>query len=219
MVRNKRNKRQPVAQVQQLERLMQMLTTSVAPKPPVKRRRRARNRKAAVSEEGTITLRRHELVKTLTTDDKGALSGSVALVPKSFSFLKGIAASFEHSRWHKLQVYYKPAVAVTTGGLIAIGMDWDNSSSNATTRETISAFTPSMHFPAWKDTSTMPMVLPPRKLQTRMWYPHNSASADAVDKGPGTLRIAGEINGVAAKTNVGELWIAYEVQMQGTNPN
>lgn len=218
MTGNKRNKRRPAVNVQQVDRLMQMLTTAATaskPQPPPNRRRKARRkRRPAAPEEGMITMRRHELVTTLTTGADGKLAGKVELKPTSFTFLKGIAPSFERSRWLKMHVYYKPAVAMTTGGLVALGMDWDGK-TDITTREAVSAFTPSMHFPVWKDISTTPMVLPASKLQTRTWYIH--ASTSVYDACPGILRYVGEAN-VKDKTSIGELWIYYEIQMQGTNP-
>lgn len=210
----KKNKNKPAA-MPHMETLIQALTkASISPRKP--RNRRRRPKKTAVDQEGMITLRRSELVASLTTDDKGKVNSSLLLAPKSFKFLAGIAKSFERSRWLKMHVFYRPAVSVTKGGLVALGVDWDGASEIATlTREQISTFTPSQHFAVWKDTAANPMILPPSKLQSRIWYQHNT-SVD-VDAAPARLRVCVEATEVKSQL-IGELWVAYEIQMQGTGP-
>lgn len=205
----KRNKRTPNG-VAEVEKMLKALVVS-KPKPKTNRRRKPRRSKR-VDEEGMITLRRHELATSLKSDASGIVTADIAINPDSFSFLKGISKSFERTRWLKLHVYYKPAVAMTTGGLIAIGMDWDSATSPKD-RAAVSAFTPSMHTPVWRDTSGTPMVIPSGKLQSRLWYSHHSKLV--LEAQPGILRVVGN---TSVNIDVGEIWVAYELQMQGTNP-
>lgn len=180
---------------------------------PRRRKPRARKERTAVSVDGEIHMKRHELVSTLKANN-AKLSDNIVIKPASFNFLTGIAPSFERSRWLKLHFYYKPAVAVTTGGLVAMGVDWDGTTA-VSDREKVLAFTPSQSIPVWQDSQAKPLVLPASRLQSRTWYAHNSSTA--LESSVGTLRIAGT---TTAETNsvVGEVWVYYEMVMQGTNP-
>lgn len=180
---------------------------------PRKRRPRARKERTAVNTDGEIRMKRHELVSTLKSAGK-KIADDIVIKPNSFNFLTGIASSFERSRWLKIHFYYKPAVAVTTGGLIAMGVDWDGA-TKVTEREKVLAFTPSQSYPVWQDSQAKPLVLPASRLQSRTWYSHNSTNV--LESSVGTLRIAGTTSAEDGAV-VGEVWVYYEMVMQGTNP-
>lgn len=197
--------------------LMQKMVTAMAamkmapvaaPKPKKRRNRRRRN---AVSSEGEITLTRKELLKTITVPaGKDEVAMSINLRPDEFPFLKGLGDVFERVRWLKMTIHYKPAVSLTTAGLVALGVDWDSKSA-ATTREKVAAYTPSSTFAVWQDTEKQPMVLPPAKLQSRAWY--SMTSSENTDRQPGQLVVAA--TGPPSST-LGELYCTYTVQMMGT---
>lgn len=167
--------------------------------------------------DGVITLSRTELVQTLKlSKGQSQATGSVDIIPSTFSFLKNLSQSFDRLQWVNLLVYWKPAVGTTYGGLVTYGMDWDFA-TNDVNREKISGFTPSMTMAVWTDTERKPMVLPTSRLQSREWYLPNAAVQD-IDKGPGKLHYAASGTVSQNDTTLGELWVRYTVRMQGTNP-
>lgn len=184
-----------------------------------KSRRRRRNRRGGANSmagDGVITLSRQECVASLkVTKGKGEEGGSVDIKPAAFSFLKGVAKSFDRLKWNNLRFYYKPAVGTTFGGLVSFGVDWDWTNTDIA-RTGISALTPSSTTAAWADTEKTPLILPTSKLQSRTWY--SPVSANTFDQGPGKLHWAITCTSQTADTVVGELWAAYSVVMQGTNP-
>uniref|UniRef100_A0AB39J8D1 Capsid protein n=1 Tax=Chihuahua culicoides solemo-like virus 1 TaxID=3239315 RepID=A0AB39J8D1_9VIRU len=214
MPRKSRNAKKNVnAASDALQKMVQMMSSvKMQPSAP-KRPKPRRNRKArvsAVDAEGMITLSRKELVTTITSESNGSKSLTIALKPDSFKFLKNLGSSFERTRWLKMSFFYKPAVSMTSAGLVAMGVDWDSQSTKST-REDIAAYTPSSTFAVWQDTEKAPLILPPTKLQSRQWYMH--ASSEQADSGPGTLVISA--TGPNSST-LGELFVVYTVQMMGT---
>lgn len=212
------------AEMQALCRALQRLVAA-APAPAA-RRRPARKRRARAAagrttgsmQDGVITLSRSELVQVVRVEANAATAaGHVDVVPASFAFLKGIGKSFERVRWDSMQFYYKPAVAMTFGGLISMGMDWDFATTDVT-REKISSFTPNLTCACWKDTEAQPLVLPAARLQSRPWYLPNGDKVDWIDAGPGKLHWAVDTVAPKTATTVGEIWVRYRVTMQGTNP-
>lgn len=212
MPKNKRNNKgnASAANGAVLQKMMQLMSNmKVQPQAAKSRRpRRRRPKPSAVNMEGMITLTRKELLGSLKTGTNGDVTSTFELKPASFKFLKNLGSSFERSRWLKLSVAYKPAVSVTSAGLIAMGVDWDGTTT-ATTRETIAAYTPSATFAIWQDTEKSPMTLPPSRLQSRAWYVHNAAQ----EWGPGKLVV--NATG-AASTDIGEIYVTYTIQMMGT---
>lgn len=142
--------------------------------------------------------------------------GHFDLLPSSFSFLKSLFKSFDRVKWHKLNLYYKPAVGTTYGGLVSLGMDWDFASRDVS-RSTMSGFTPNASFAAWSDTEKSPMVLPANRLQSRAWYTPNNG--EYVDKGPGKIHWAVKGDSGATSKTFGEVWATYTVSLMGTNPS
>lgn len=184
-----------------------------------KRRQRPRNRQQTSCGEGAITLSRCELMVSLVIKKGTSTStGHVDLIPSSFSFLKGIAKSFDRLKWNNMRVFYKPAVGTVYGGLVSYGVDWDFSTTAELKRPAISGLTPNYSLAAHADSEKSPLVLPSRRIQSRLWYSPNSGT-EYKDMGPGKLMWA--VDGMSADKSdvtVGELWVAYSVTMQGTNP-
>nr|QHA33889.1 putative coat protein [Atrato Sobemo-like virus 2] len=187
---------------------------------PRRRRRRAsrgvpRVRPGCVSGPGEIVMARTELLTTVKLAASSATAnGSVDIVPSSFSFMKNLFSSFERIRWDSLHFYWKPAVGTVYGGLFSMGVDWDLS-SQATTREAISGYTPNASMACFADSQKTPMVLPPSRLQSRLWYTPNQG--DKTDKGPCSLVWA--VSGTEGPTaaTLGEIWATYTVVMSGTH--
>lgn len=203
-----------------MQKLLSLLTKASVSGPPAvtKKRRKRKKATSAVSQmDGVIRLSRSELLRSVTIS-KGNTSSSdhVDILPSEFPFLKGIATSFDRLRWEKLEFFYKPAVGTVFGGLVTVGFDWDFNSSDLD-RTKISALTPTFTVPAWADSESKPMRLPPNRLQSRDWYTPNYANATYNDRGPGKIHIATTVTAQTADTILGEVWCRYSVVMQGTN--
>lgn len=194
-----------------MQKMMQMMANMSVVPPASKPKRRNRRRKAnAVNAEGMITLTRKELLGSVTTDSKDDYITKFNIKPSAFKFLSNLGNSFERSRWLKLSLVYKPAVSLTTSGLVTMGVDWDATSAY-TKREQVAAYTPSSTFAVWQDTEKQPLILPPGKLQSRQWYNHHSATVG--DWGPGILVVG--VTGAKSLT-VGDIYVSYTIQMMGT---
>lgn len=135
-------------------------------------------------------------------------------------FLKGIASSFERSRWLKLHVYYKPAVGTTQGGLVSIGTDFawayqDDAGKKKISRSIVRCLTPSITHSVWEDSQRTPLRVPKNMLMSRLWYTHsNTAELDAA---PCDILFAVDISSPAsADLLVGEIFIDYSLEFEGT---
>lgn len=164
---------------------------------------------------------RDELLITLGTSDKGSVSTVVPLNPtlpdKSgnpfFSWLSGLAASYERIVWHKLEVSWRPAVGTTESGIICYAVDWDPKDTGAAvTRPMVTSLTPVKDHPIWQATDSMPYRAPVGFLQSRKHYVMRAT--EIADTCPGSLLVSLE-NGPASKSLVGELWIRYDVTLIG----
>lgn len=200
--------------------LMRKFTMAAPAAGPPKKKRRKRKKPnsglMAMSSQGQISLARRELLGTVSLGKSSAsATGHFDLIPDTLAFLKGVFKNFDRVKWLKLNVYYKPAVGTTYGGMVAVGMDWDFKSEDVG-RSKISAFTPSQTFAAWADTESKALVLPRDKLMSRTWY--IPASESWSDKGPGKLHWAAEGTADSGGKTLGEFWIDYSVVMDGTNP-
>lgn len=212
--KNKSNEQKILSLLQQL---VLQPKAPAASKKKRKRKNKAAGNRLTQSDPGGMTIARRELLMEVAiAANKDAVYKMADLRPDNFHFLKGIAKSFERFRFTKLNIYWKPAVGTTYGGMVAIGIDWDFSDNTAQTRADITSYTPSQSFSCWSDTERTPLVLPPSRLQSRNWY---ATSATTFDGGVGRLKIAanGETSPNTSKT-VGELWIDYRVQFSGTQP-
>lgn len=149
-----------------------------------------------------------EVIKVEAT--KTTASGKCSLQVGDFAYLKNIGKCFERIRWLSVRVIYKPAVAMTTAGMVSFGVDW-NWSGQATTRKTISSYTPTVGTTVWKEAQ---LVLPASRLQSRLWY--SIATPDTVESGPGQVCWAVDASGGQSGLTVGELWIEYRVLFSGT---
>lgn len=212
-------------QVTQLQRELAALRIANAPAPaaPARRRRTNRRRKRQAvpsvarivpAASGEVTIGKLELCASIKVEkNKSAANGSCQLLASTPPFLKTLSKSFERIRWNLCKVHYKPAVAMTQGGLITVGMDW-NWSDAKTTRSDLSSYQPTATSVVWKEFS---MVLPPARLQSRLWYSTGATALDKVDAGPGIVVWAVDTAADASSDLVvGELWLEYRVVLSGT---
>lgn len=179
--------------------------------PAPRRRRKPRANNSFSTSEGTLRLSKAELVSSvIKTNADGKGSGYFWIAPDQLPLLKNLTRSFERIRWESGSIFYKPAVGTTVGGLVAFGVDWDNSTI-PTTRAAVAAFSPSKACAIWADTSAQPMVLPRSKLQGRLWYTPNTGETNSQTPGAVVWAVDGPAN-----TTVGEFWFKYTVTLAGT---
>lgn len=183
--------------------------TTSAPQIVGKRRRSKKKRPASAPGEGDIRIKRNELVREIKTSAAGEYKDQFDLNPTSFTFLKNLYGSFERYRWHKIHVYYKPAVGTTTDGLVSYGFDYTLSKTGLS-RPQISALTPNTSHAVWADSTARPLVVSNAMLMSRAWYVDGG---DSVDKS--TARCCIAANSSPSKV-LGEIWVSYDIQMSGT---
>lgn len=201
------------------EQVMESLTKGMAAqtiggmaqKRPANNRKR-RNRAKVPTSGGEIIVKRKELLEAVKA---GALAGDVykkfVLRPKNFTWLKTLSKAFEKYQWVSLKVMWKPAVGTTVGGLVSMGMRWEETTQDPSKREEIVAHTPNRTIAVWEDGEKMPLLIPPSRLQTRKWYLMDD---DGSDGGPGQVELGvstSEVNKL-----LGEVWVEYTIRMAGT---
>lgn len=165
-----------------------------------------------INPEGTVVIARCELLEEVKGSKNGN-KGAIYLQPLKFTWLKGLAGSFDRVSWVSASVIWKPAVGTNSDGLICYGVDW-NSNTVPNTRAGILALTPIADHPVWQSTEANPLILPASKLQSRKDYAvTGDSTVPAFDKGPGVLAWA--ITSEDVKV-YGELWIHYHVRLFGT---
>lgn len=105
---------------------------------------------------------------------------------------------------------------------MAIGMDWSSQMSSSyrgptltttTERQKVLSLTPHMSLPISATSINKTLGLPVRMLNSRNWY--DATKTD--DEGAvGTLRYAAKCDSDAAAKFIGEIWVDYEILLQGT---
>lgn len=162
--------------------------------------------------EGHMRVSRDELCASVTTGNAGDLADKYDLNPVVFSWLKGIAASWDRVVWHSVQLSWRPAVGTTTDGIICYGFDWDPSTaSKPKTRAAVVSLTPVKDHAIWQATDKSPLVVRGGQLQSRRFY--MLRSADLGDRMPAAVLLY--VSGAPASKMVGELWIRYDVTFSG----
>lgn len=208
----KKKSKSAAANVQQLISMISKLNLD-RPAPKRKAKKRRPKKTGGLSQkEGSMTISRRELLQAVsTTATTDTATGKIELYPDKFAFLKGVAKSFERFRFSKMHLYWKPAVGTNYGGMIAMGVEWDFSSTKTLDRTGVTSFTPSVSVACWSDTESRPLVLPKNRLQSRDWY---STSGAGFDAGPGRLHYCA--NGEKGAKTLGELWVEYTIEFMGT---
>lgn len=178
--------------------------------PQARRKRKRRSRNAASG--GEIFLRRKELVTTFTAADKAAdLFAAAKLRPEEMTWLKNVSKAFEKYQWVSVKMFWKPAVGTTVGGLVSLGMRWEETEAIPSKRTEIVSHTPNRTHAVWEDGEGLPLVIPSDKLQTRRWY---LIGAKGPDGGPGQVEVG--VSTSETHKLLGELWVEYSIRMAGT---
>lgn len=191
-------------------------TSTLVEVPSTGRRRRGRRAKRGTM-EGEIVISREELVRSLTVKaSKTSAIDYFDLLPENFEYLKQISTAFERVQWMSCQLFWKPAVGTTFGGLVTYAVDWDSDLGANVGRAKLSAYTPVVSHAVWQDSQKTPLVLPPSRLMSRTWYLFSHSSADVVDKQPGRIGIAADCSASNSDVLLGEMWVRYSVKFSGT---
>jgi len=165
--------------------------------------------------EASMRVRRAEVMFMITTAPGGTYGGAIPLNPiqskDQFSWLAGLATSWERIVWNRLAFSWRSAVGTTTDGLVAYGVDWEANTTVPTNRGQVAALYPVADHPVWQSTQNVPLVLPVAMLQSRRHYLLNEG--DLADRCPGTLKIG--VQGAPGAKVVGEIWVEYDVVMLG----
>lgn len=158
---------------------------------------------------GDIHLRKMELCGNISVPaSSNNAHGSCSLSAQVPPFLKTISKSFERIKWLSVTITYRSAVSMTQAGLVTVGVDW-NWETPKSTRQDVSAYSPTQTCPVFKE---LTMVLPPSRLQSRLWY--STKETSGVDAGPGQIIWA--VDATTGPLTLGELWITYDVVLSGT---
>lgn len=182
--------------------------TSANPAPAPQRRRRRANKNAVSNTDGSIRLARTEfLAKVQLTS--GALEKKISLVPASFSWLNNLSKSFDRIVWHSAVVEYRPYSSAMNSGSVAVGMDW-NYSTSTVAREKALACTPSFMTSVFQPRS---MALPNSLLMSRKSYIIDASNAS--DASPGQLLVSAAASDQALYC--GDLYVKYNVTLSGTS--
>lgn len=199
-----------------LGKAVSKMTVNTVAAPSKKRKSKKKKNNFSANSMGTADVRfsRCELLVALTTaGSPAAVKGGIEVWPSKFSFLGNIAKVYDNYRWNSLEFYYKPAVGTTVGGMVSMGMDWNYSKTEPSSRTALSGLSPNVTGPLWQDTQSRPMRLPTSRIMTRQWYSTNSKE-DASNQGPGRLLYAVDCE---KATMVGEIWCKYSIHFSGTN--
>lgn len=183
-----------------------------------KPKRRKRKGKGLEPSEGSVRIVRTEFLATIkVASGASTASGHVDLVPDSFSYLANLAKSFEKSCWNDVEIFYKPAVGTTVGGLLTVGMDWDFVGEDVA-RNKLTGYTPNFTTAVWGDSQNRAMRLPRDKLQNLKWYLHNSKVNTYQLRGPGKIHWAVDASIASTAVTLGELHIRYSITLAGSSP-
>lgn len=183
------------------------------------RSRRKRNKVRMQGGQGTITLSRREMLRSVKVGPANSAyaADSVEIQPNKFQFLKQFTM-FDKVKWQKLHIFYKPGVGANFNGFVSYGVSWDMETTDPKDREAISALTPNMSHALWFDGEARPLVCPQSKLAMRAWYTPTDTK-DLVERGPGKILIGATTSGQTNTTAmvVGELWADYTVTLTGSS--
>lgn len=173
----------------------------------------------------TFTMAHREYLGQLTVAASATTAqGSLVLHPSTFTWLSGLAASFEKYQWTSLVLEYVPDVGTTKDGSVAWGIDWGVSDAaeshsellgrkvlaKSYTRAQIVALTPSAVVPLWRPNK---LVVPQGLLQSRKWYSAAAPAAATLDDfAPGSVAYYV----TAAAGTVGDVWAQYRLVFAGT---
>lgn len=167
----------------------------------------------AIPADGTIRVRRKELVLELKAPLKEDASHVIRTMVASFPWLKGLANSYDRVKWNSLVVHYKPAVSTNVSGMVMMGFDFDSNNYAKVDVAKVSALTPCLEVPAWQLAS---MTIPSSKLMTRKQYrihQFTDEKDDNYELQPGFIIF---YTSVTTEVTVGHIWIEYDVTLSGT---
>lgn len=171
--------------------------------------------------EAQVNVSRLELLQEVSAVNSSTeTSGSISILPESTTWLKQLSQSFERYRWNSVQIFWRGATGTTFGGLMAMGVDWYGrkklTAITTIKRSNVTGLTPVVDVPLYTDSQGKPLVLPKGLLQSRQWYGLGAEASEDLDKGPGNLVYAAKHDQTTGAKFLGEIWIRYNVTLQGS---
>lgn len=173
----------------------------------------------STNNQGTVTLRRSELVSALTLPaGKSTLTSIFGFDLSSLPYLTRFQDLF--LRWvvHSVKYTYKTACPSTQGGRVQMGFDWSGSATTSLDRAKIAQYAPSVGGVIWRD---FQMTLPAKELMSRKFYLTTASNADKIDTRPGVLVVSVDAllkDKTTADFVVGEIWVEYSVKLMEPRP-
>lgn len=162
--------------------------------------------------EGTLTLSRSELVRSIEVDAKVDEKGDyMEFFPSSstMAWLYRLAKSFDQIVWHSVTIEYRPAVGTNYSGSLVFGIDW-NAATTAVDRVKVQACTPTSEAPVWQPQT---INVPGSRLQSRRFF--ILKATNSVDRSPFCLLWSLKRNATDDKTFYGDIWVHYRVSLMG----
>lgn len=128
--------------------------------------------------------------------------------------LDTLAASFERYRIHNCVVRYNPSVGTTRDGAAVIGISWDPAKT-FTTMSSVSSLNPNRRTAVWQP--SVMKVPPERIMMSRKWLYTTTSQSSDVDKAAFALAYSVTALNVSttAALPVADVWISYDVELQG----
>lgn len=171
-----------------------------------------RNRRQALR---TMRIRHREFISDVASlNDTGQLS-RMQINPglATFPWLSNVAGAFEKYRWLKLKFMWTPACPTSTPGSIALCPDYDAADDDLQlTKSEVLSFADSVRGPVWMDFA---LDCDRANMNTGKYYVRNTSVPTSSDvKMYDALQLLIYVSNCPSdRTNLGELWVEYEVEL------
>lgn len=174
---------------------------------------------AKMRSNGNITRVTHrEFISDITSNAAGFATTNIAINPgnaTAFPWLSAIAANYESYTFKKLAYRYVPLCPTSTQGRITMAIDYDARDSIPSSKAVLSSYQGSVATPVWQQglcvaTSSNLVKFTKQRYVSGPTVPANS---DIKTYHLGYF-ILGTSNTPAASTQLGELWVEYDVEFQ-----
>lgn len=123
--------------------------------------------------------------------------------------LKALSVVYERMKWHSAAVEFVGAVGSTVGGVVIMGIDYDNDTAKAITLPAVAALNPNVQTAAYKNAR---MAIPLARMQPQKWV--STESAHIGEGFAGRVIFFASASGQKGKT-LGYIRLHYDVSLAG----
>lgn len=183
-------------------------------KAPVAESFTERTRQPAISQRhDSIRVRHREFLWDIVGSidfayDQFAVNPGMA---ETFPWLSAIANRYESYRFHKLRFVYEPATSTSTSGTVMMACDYDANDAGPNTKTVMMAYKNAQRSAPWSRCENVSDVQDMRKVPT--YYVRSGAVASTDIKTYDVANFFIATNGQAAATDIGELYVEYDVEL------